>query len=121
MVVHHVSVNMRVSECVNVYASHTHADTHTHVCIQHVGCECVCVCVPVYVNAKFVSCSASSVRHSSSKWVGILSGSLWEAKLATLDGSHQEYRQGPGPGRRRKYINVELVRTYTHRLYIARV
>ena len=51
-------------ECVNVYASHTHADTHTHVCIQHVGCECVCVCVPVYVNAKFVLCSASSVRHS---------------------------------------------------------
>ena len=48
---------------------------------------------------------------------------LWEAKLATLDGSrahHHVNRQGLGPGRRRKYINVELVRTYvrvsrTHR------
>eukprot|EP00731_Ephydatia_muelleri_P006715 Em0003g963a len=36
---------------------------------------------------------------------------LWEAKLATLDGSrahHYVNRQGLGPGRRRKYINVEL-------------
>ena len=41
---------------------------------------------------------------------------LWEAKLATLDGSHQEYRQGPGPERRRKYINVELVRSYVSRI-----
>ena len=47
MVVHHVGVNMRVCECVNVCASHTHADTHTHVCIQHVGasmCAGVCEC-----------------------------------------------------------------------------
>lgn len=39
---------------------------------------------------------------------------LWEAKLASLDGS-QEHHQEPaaGPGRRRKYINVELVRMRT--------
>ena len=96
-------------------------------CVRACVCVyvCVCMCVRVRVRVRVrvpahacvwndrYACACMQISFIPALQV------LWEAILTTLDGSHQEHCQGPGPERRRKYINVELVRTY--RVYIAHV